>query len=59
MTLEEVECQHIMDVLRSTDWRIKGETGAARILGINPSTLYSRMQKLGITIRTEKGEISS
>jgi formate hydrogenlyase transcriptional activator len=59
MTLEEVECQHIMDVLRSTGWRIKGEGGAAQILGLNPSTLYSRMQKLGITIRTEKGEISS
>jgi formate hydrogenlyase transcriptional activator len=59
MTMDEVECQHIMDVLRSTDWRIKGEGGAARILGMNPSTLYSRMLKLGISIRSEKGEISS
>jgi formate hydrogenlyase transcriptional activator len=59
MTLEEVECQHIMDILRHTGGRIKGEGGAARILGINPSTLYSRMLKLGISLRGEKGEISS
>lgn len=51
MTLEEVECQHIMDVLRFTDGHIKGEGGAAQILGLNPSTLYSRMLKLGISTR--------
>jgi formate hydrogenlyase transcriptional activator len=59
MTLEEIEYQHIMDVLRHAGGRIKGEGGAARILGMNPSTLYSKMQKLGISLRGEKGEISS
>lgn len=58
-TLEEVECRHIMEVLRHTGGRIKGETGAARILGMIPSTLNSRIKKLGIRFREEKGEISS
>jgi transcriptional regulator with GAF, ATPase, and Fis domain len=58
-TLEEVESRHIMDVLRHTDGRIKGEGGAASILGMIPSTLNSRMKKLGIRLRNEKGEISS
>ena len=58
-TLEEVECRHIRDVLRHTGGRIKGEGGAAKILGMFPSTLTSRMKKLGIRLRNEKGEISS
>jgi len=60
-TLQEVEYGHIMNVLRHTSGRIKGDTGAARILGLFPSTLTSRMKKLGIRIRkeNEKGEISS
>ena len=48
VTLEDVERRHIHDVLRATDWRIEGERGAARILGLNPSTLRGRMRKLGI-----------
>jgi transcriptional regulator with GAF, ATPase, and Fis domain len=57
-SLEEVESQHILNVLRHTGGRIKGEGGAARILNMIPSTLNSRMKKLGITLRDEKGEIS-
>ena len=48
MTLAEMEARHIGEVLRITGGRIKGETGAACLLGMNPSTLYSRMLKLGI-----------
>lgn len=60
-TLEEVEYRHIMEVLRHTGGRIKGDSGAARILGMIPSTLTSRMKKLGIRLHgeKEKGEISS
>jgi len=47
--LADVERQHILDVLQLTKWCIKGTNGAASILGLNPSTLYSRMQKLGIS----------
>jgi formate hydrogenlyase transcriptional activator len=47
-SLEDVERAHIVSVLRQTRWRIDGPQGAARILGINPSTLRSRMKKLAI-----------
>jgi transcriptional regulator with GAF, ATPase, and Fis domain len=47
-TLEEVERRHIQATLEMTRGRIKGAKGAAEHLGINPSTLYSRMRKLGI-----------
>ena len=46
--LEDVERQHILTILTDTDWRIAGPRGAADRLGINPSTLRSRMQKLSI-----------
>jgi transcriptional regulator with GAF, ATPase, and Fis domain len=50
-SLEEVERRHIKTVLKATAGRIKGSGGAAERLRINPSTLYSRMRKLGIGFR--------
>jgi DNA-binding NtrC family response regulator len=47
-TLEEIERAHIRRVLDGTSWRIEGDGGAARRLGLNPSTLRGRMRKLGI-----------
>ncbi len=47
-TLEEIEKEYIIRILNNTGWRIDGGKGAARILGLNPSTLRSRMAKLGI-----------
>ena len=47
-TLEEMERDYIVHVLEDLHWRIDGPRGAARILGINPSTLRTRMIKLGI-----------
>jgi transcriptional regulator with GAF, ATPase, and Fis domain len=47
-TLEDLERTHILDVLRSTGGVIEGPRGAASILGMNPSTLRSRLKKLGI-----------
>ena len=47
-TLDEAQIQHIRDVLKATNWRINGPQGAADILGINPSTLRSRIKKFGI-----------
>jgi len=44
----EVERRHIDNVLQTTQWRIEGPGGAAHILGMKPSTLRSRMAKLGI-----------
>ena len=48
-TLENMERNHILRALTETHWVIHGQKGAAEILGINPSTLRSRMNKLGIT----------
>ena len=47
-TLEEVERTYIKQVLVSATWTIEGPSGAARILGLNPSTLRGRMRKLNI-----------
>jgi DNA-binding NtrC family response regulator len=47
-TLEEIERNHIADVLESVQWRVYGKNGAAEILGLKPSTLQHRMKKLGI-----------
>jgi formate hydrogenlyase transcriptional activator len=47
-TLEEMEREQILKTLSETRWRINGQKGAAAILGLHPSTLRARMQKLGI-----------
>jgi formate hydrogenlyase transcriptional activator len=47
-TLENAERNHILRALNETHWVVHGRKGAAEILGINPSTLRSRMEKLGI-----------
>ena len=58
-TLKEAERQHIVSVLSKTDWRIKGPAGAARLLGMNSSTLYSAMRRLGIPNRNGKPNIEA
>lgn len=47
-TLQDVERTHILHVLQETAWRIEGPRGAAVRLGLKPSTLRWRMQKLDI-----------
>jgi formate hydrogenlyase transcriptional activator len=47
-TLEEAEREHIVKVLRETNWVIGGASGAASKLGMKRTTLQSKMQKLGI-----------
>ena len=49
ITLEETQRNHILNTLKETNWRIEGKLGAAERLGINASTLRSRMRKLSIT----------
>ena len=46
--IDDVERQHILRVLRSTAWRVRGQSGAATLLGLKPTTLESRMKKLNI-----------
>ncbi len=47
--LIDIEIEHIRGVLESTHWRIRGMGGAADRLGLKPTTLETRMAKLGIT----------
>ncbi len=47
-TLENNERRHILLALNECGWVVHGKNGAADMLGINPSTLRSRMEKLGI-----------
>jgi transcriptional regulator with GAF, ATPase, and Fis domain len=51
--LVDVEREHIQLVLASTAWRIEGPGGAAQVLGLRPSTLRTRMRKLGIARPTK------
>jgi transcriptional regulator with GAF, ATPase, and Fis domain len=47
--------QHIKKALEISGCRIEGKKGAAQILGMNPSTLRSKMKKLGIVLKKYTG----
>jgi len=49
ISLTAMERGHILATLEQTKWKLEGPDGAARALNLNPSTLRSRMKKLGIT----------
>ena len=53
--LVDVERKHILKILQNTGWRIKGQNGAAELLGLHPATLYSKMKRLGIERPATKG----
>ncbi len=57
MSFEEMERMHIISVLDSSAWRIRGTQGAAEKLRLKPSTLESKMKKLGIKRKTFSHEI--
>jgi transcriptional regulator of acetoin/glycerol metabolism len=46
--LEDMERRHIMAVLEKVGWRVAGKGGAAEVLGLTRSTIYSKMKKLHI-----------
>lgn len=48
LKLIDVEKQHLKTVLESTQWRIRGAAGAAARLGLKPTTLETRMARLGL-----------
>jgi transcriptional regulator with GAF, ATPase, and Fis domain len=51
--IRELTRRNILNALRATDWRVSGENGAARLLGLKPTTLTDRMKKLGISRASE------
>jgi transcriptional regulator with GAF, ATPase, and Fis domain len=48
LTLKKLEIDHIRATLESTNWRVRGHGGAAQRLGLKPTTLETRMAKLGV-----------
>jgi formate hydrogenlyase transcriptional activator len=58
ITLEEAERDHIRKTLERTRWVVSGPNGAAARLGLKRSTLYFRMQRLGIS-RSNKDPVSA
>jgi formate hydrogenlyase transcriptional activator len=48
LKLSDVETNHIRSVLESSGWRIRGADGAAERLGLRPTTLETRMARLGL-----------
>src|SRR5271167_2541465 len=46
--IDEVEAEYFRSVLQTTHWRVRGQGGAAEALGLKPTTLESRLKKLGI-----------
>ena len=47
-TLEQTEYNLILRTLKSVHWKVEGPGGAAELLNLHPSTLRSKMRKLGI-----------
>ena len=47
--LTELGRQNLLRALRAADWRVSGPSGAARMLGLKPTTLADRMKKFGIS----------
>ncbi|MCU1335663.1 MAG: diguanylate cyclase [Bryobacterales bacterium] len=58
-TLEEAERRLILRALEQTGGTLAGPNGAAEILGLNRSTLWSRMKKLGIELPKHRGALAS
>lgn len=56
-TLEEMERAYILAALDRAGWRVRGRSGAAEILGLKPTTLESKMKKLGVKRKTNLHEI--
>jgi DNA-binding NtrC family response regulator len=50
--LEAVERNHILGILKLTNWVIEGEQGAAKLLDMHPNTLRSRLKKMGLRRET-------
>jgi transcriptional regulator with GAF, ATPase, and Fis domain len=57
-TLEEGERQLILRALKRTNWVLSGPNGAAELLGLNRSTLWSRIKKLGIEMPSQRNATS-
>jgi len=55
-SLKDLERSYIIDVLKHTNWKVSGNGGAAKILDLRPTTLFSKMERLNIK-RSSEAEI--
>ena len=58
LDLDAIQRAHILSILQRTDWVIDGDNGAAKLLGLHPNTLRSRLKKMGIT-RPDSNAVAS
>jgi len=54
-TIDDMERDHIAATLEHCRWRVGGSKGAANLLGVPPSTLFSKMKKLNIVRKYDPG----
>ena len=59
LSMDEIQRRHILKVLETVGGRIRGSGGAAEMLGLKPTTLRSRMQRLGLDPKQLRDEQSS
>jgi DNA-binding NtrC family response regulator len=59
LSMDEVQRRHILRVLEMAEGRIRGSGGAAELLGLKPTTLRSRMERLGLDPKKLRDERSS
>lgn len=57
--LRELERQNMLRALEMTGWRVSGDDGAAKLLGLKPSTFADRMKKFGISRPTARVDYRS
>ena len=55
LTFDEAQTQHLVETLKATRWRIRGDGGAAEVLDLKPTTLEYKMKKLGIRRADRRG----
>ena len=51
LEIQRRERENLWIILQKTGWKIKGADGAAELLGIKPTTMTSRIKKMGLTRR--------
>ena len=57
LTMNDLQREHIIHVLKLVNGRVRGDSGAAKLLGMEPTTLQSRMKKLGIKVEKNIAEM--
>jgi len=57
-TLAHAEYEHILKILKETDWVVGGPRGAANKLGLKRTTLICKMRKLGLARSKEAMDVS-